>query len=188
MGHRLRARADAILVGSGTVRDDDPDLTVRIPGLEHRSPMRVVLDSKLSAVTLRTRLSQTARAVPVLVFTGRQAPAGKIAALEAAGVKVSAIGSVDGKLDLAQALRWLAERGVTRLMVEGGPSLWPEFIRRGFVDEAIVFAAGGPGNAQWASSVPSLALFARSPAPDLTLVERGTIGNDTFFRFETREP
>jgi diaminohydroxyphosphoribosylaminopyrimidine deaminase / 5-amino-6-(5-phosphoribosylamino)uracil reductase len=71
-GHMLRAQHDAILVGEGTARDDDPDLTCRLPGLNSRSPLRVVLSRTLS-IRIESRLVQTARTVPVLVVCAVQA-------------------------------------------------------------------------------------------------------------------
>ncbi|MDR6954427.1 diaminohydroxyphosphoribosylaminopyrimidine deaminase/5-amino-6-(5-phosphoribosylamino)uracil reductase [Ancylobacter sp. 3268] len=139
--HMMRATHDAVLTGIGTVLADDPDLTCRLPGMAGRSPVRVVLDSSL-------RLPQTARLLgnldvaPVWVITGEVAPAEAERALVARGVEVMRVGmTAAGALDLEAALRLLAARGITRVMVEAGPRLSTGFLKAGLVDEASLFEA-----------------------------------------------
>ncbi len=91
-GHRLRAESDAILIGGGTARDDNPDLTCRLPGLAARSPIRVVLSRGLD-LSPDLKLVRTAREVPVWVVTGLDADEGRRQALEAAGVRIFLVGS-----------------------------------------------------------------------------------------------
>lgn len=135
--HLLRAEADAILVGIGTVLADDPDLTCRLPGLAGRSPIRVVLDSRLR-LPPESRIARSARQVPTWVFamTG-QDPATRLA-LEAAGVRIfdrltrPEAGSDADAWRAAQIptiLRVLAREGLTRLLVEGGPGVGAAFER-----------------------------------------------------------
>src|SRR5690606_26771511 len=92
-GHLLRAQADALLVGAGTVRDDDPDLTCRLPGLAARSPIRVVLSRTLD-LPLQLKLVQTARKVPVWILTGEGADPARVRALEDLGVRVLPVADV----------------------------------------------------------------------------------------------
>lgn len=131
--HLLRARADAILVGAGTVIADDPELTCRLPGLAHRSPDRIVLDTRLrtppTAKVYRLSLSKprswVAAALDVMA-TG--AAHGDAMVLDA--------GAMDGgALDLEGLLATLAGNGMTRLLVEGGPTVWHAFLAAGLVDE-----------------------------------------------------
>jgi diaminohydroxyphosphoribosylaminopyrimidine deaminase/5-amino-6-(5-phosphoribosylamino)uracil reductase len=130
--HLLRAQADAILVGLGTVLADDPELTCRLPGLEGRSPIRVVADSRLA--TPRTaRLVTTAGQVPVWLL----------------GLKAATIGpGVDvlvcrpdphGRVDLTDALKRLGERRVNRVLAEGGARLARSLLEIGLVDEMLLF-------------------------------------------------
>lgn len=146
-GHLLRAEADAILIGHGTLRDDDPDLTCRLPGLAHRSPVRIVLATDLRGID-ESRLARSARSVPVRVMTTREAADARpdvMAALAGAGVMVDLVRAVGGRIWLPSVLERLAEIGITRLLVEGGPAVWRAFARHGLFDEVVLFRAGPAG-------------------------------------------
>ena len=141
--HRLRATHDAILVGSGTAMADDPALTCRIPGLEDRSPVRIVLDRRLR-LTPESLLARTANDVPVWVYTaigndGRAQP------LRDAGVEV--IDLPDPSVDAV--LTHLASRSITRLLVEGGSTVASAFLSADRVDRLHMATApmviGGDG-------------------------------------------
>ncbi len=136
--HLLRAQNDAIMVGIGTVLADDPVLTCRLPGMVAYSPVRIVLDTALR-LPIGSRLVATAREVPVWVIAGEDAPRAAAEALERAGVAVLHGSALSGRLDLAAALKLLAERGVTRLMVEGGPTLAAAMVAADLIDEALLF-------------------------------------------------
>ena len=136
--HLLRAQRDAIMVGIGTALADDPMLTCRLPGMAKDSPVRVIADSMLR-LPLHSQLVRSARDVPVWALTGTSAPQDAEFKLLASGVEVlRSPGSAD-PLDLQDALEVLAAKGVTRLMVEGGPMLAAAFLAADLVDEAIVF-------------------------------------------------
>jgi diaminohydroxyphosphoribosylaminopyrimidine deaminase/5-amino-6-(5-phosphoribosylamino)uracil reductase len=132
--HLMRAHADAILVGIGTALADDPLLTVRLPGLEHRSPVRVVLDGRLR-LPPRCRLADASR-VPTWVIAAEDAPAEAERRLVGQGVEVMRVGrDGQGRVDAAQALRLLGARGITRVFCEGGPQLGEALAAAGLVDE-----------------------------------------------------
>lgn len=146
-GHLLRATHDAILIGIETAISDDPLLTCRLAGLEGRSPQRVVLDTRLR-LSPTSKLAQTARDVPTLVFTAAEGGA----ELRAAGVEVVTIArDLRGRPDIAVVLQTLAERGVTRLLVEGGAAVHAALLDRGLADRIELFRApvilGGAGHA-----------------------------------------
>jgi diaminohydroxyphosphoribosylaminopyrimidine deaminase/5-amino-6-(5-phosphoribosylamino)uracil reductase len=132
--HILRARADAILVGRRTVTDDNPELTCRLPGLEGRSPRRVILDAKFRTPPT-ARMLQTAERVPVTIFgeTGSSPPQ------YPKGVEVRRMppGPL-GRLNLVVALESLAAEGITRVLVEGGPTIAQAFLEADLVDEVVI--------------------------------------------------
>jgi diaminohydroxyphosphoribosylaminopyrimidine deaminase/5-amino-6-(5-phosphoribosylamino)uracil reductase len=137
--HLLRARADVVLVGRRTVADDDPELTCRLPGLAHASPRRVVLDPQFRT-SVDSRLVRTAAQVPVTIVGAASAQP-----LLPPAVAISfAAQSGTGQLDLGQVLRQLSEEGVTRVLVEGGPSIARSFLAADLIDEAVIVTGASP--------------------------------------------
>jgi len=136
--HLMRAQSDAIMIGIGTVLADDPMLTCRLPGMAKYSPLRIVLDGALR-LPLGSRLVRSAREVPVWVITGNDAPRPAEAALRVHDIEVLRVGGSGGRLDLAAVLQSLGARGITRLMVEGGPTLAAALIAADLIDEAVLF-------------------------------------------------
>jgi len=145
--HLMRAEADAILIGIGTALADDPQLTVRLPGLESRSPARIVLDRQLR-LPVTSRLAATAHDVPVLVAVGAEADAERRAVMEAAGIKFLATETYDGRIALPELLEDLAAQGMSSLVVEGGADTARAFLEDDLVDRVALFrgpAAIGSG-------------------------------------------
>jgi diaminohydroxyphosphoribosylaminopyrimidine deaminase/5-amino-6-(5-phosphoribosylamino)uracil reductase len=185
--HALRATHDAIMVGTGTVLADDPQLTCRLPGLARRSPVRVVVDRRLR-IPLATRLISDARAVPTWVMTLPSADDARRQALLRAGATVIDIDpGPDGNGSLAAALRALGERGITRLLVEGGGHLAAAFARAGLIDRLVWVHApmliGGDG-------IPAIAEFGLkmlSEAPSFERLSTETVGDDVLTVFRVCE-
>ena len=182
-GHLLRAQHDAILVGIATVLADDPLLTCRLAGLEGRSPLRVVLDSGLR-LGEGHRLAQTASAVPSLVFT---TAAETRPALSHLGVEVLRVaGDARGRPDIDAVLRALAARGITRLLVEGGPSVQASFINRGMADRLEIFSAPILLGAAGRGSVGALAALGLEEAPRFVRESVRVFGPDLLESYSAR--
>ncbi len=136
MGHRLRATHDAVLVGSGTALADDPLLTCRLPGLEERSPVRILADRRLR-LPPKARLLEAAPDLPLWILTRAEPPSAAARALEEAGATILPV----AEPFLRNALALLAERGITRLLVEGGGKLVAALLREDLVDRLHLAAA-----------------------------------------------
>jgi diaminohydroxyphosphoribosylaminopyrimidine deaminase/5-amino-6-(5-phosphoribosylamino)uracil reductase len=145
--HTWRDRMDAVLVGCGTVRVDDPELTCRgVP--DGRNPLRVVLDGQ-GCLAPAARVVTSARVTPTVVATTDRAEHAWRRDLERAGVEVLCHGT-DGQIDLPAVLAWLAARGVTYLLVEGGSTTLGRFRDAGLIDAVMAYVAprvlgGRPG-------------------------------------------
>jgi diaminohydroxyphosphoribosylaminopyrimidine deaminase/5-amino-6-(5-phosphoribosylamino)uracil reductase len=136
----MRTAYDSLMVGIGTVLADDPQLTVRLPGLEKRTPARVILDAG-ARMPADARLLQTLADAPLKIFVGTGASPDKVAALAAAGAEVIAVPADAGKLDLADVLVRLADAGFTRVFAEGGAEVAATLVAGDLVDEAIIIRA-----------------------------------------------
>jgi diaminohydroxyphosphoribosylaminopyrimidine deaminase/5-amino-6-(5-phosphoribosylamino)uracil reductase len=183
--HLLRAQNDAILIGSGTALADDPVLTCRLPGMEVYSPVRVVLDSVLR-LPPGSRLLRSVAEVPLWVVATNDAPSAAKLALEAAGATVLAVARAGKGLDLAAVLRLLAERGITRLMVEGGPMIAAALLSADLVDEAALFRSDMIVGADGIDALEGLPLTALTHSPRLTKVAGEAVGADRVEIFERR--
>jgi diaminohydroxyphosphoribosylaminopyrimidine deaminase/5-amino-6-(5-phosphoribosylamino)uracil reductase len=182
--HALRARHDAILVGSGTVLADDPDLTCRIPGMERVPMLRVVADARLRTPP-SARLVQSAGVAPVLIMTAHgHPPAAQAPFMEAGADMVTVPAHAVGGLDLPSLLRALGRRGVTRVLAEGGAGLAAALLRQGLVDRLAWFHApavmGGDGH----PALEGLRLAALSAMPRFRRVALRALGDDMLSEFE----
>ncbi|MCY0146470.1 bifunctional diaminohydroxyphosphoribosylaminopyrimidine deaminase/5-amino-6-(5-phosphoribosylamino)uracil reductase RibD [Hoeflea sp. G2-23] len=135
--HAIRAQSDVILVGIGTVLNDDPDLTCRLPRLEARSPIRLVLDAGLR-LPLGSRLAASARQTPVWVATAAAQDIEARTRLTAAGVDFIASETHDGRIALPELLEDLAARGLSTVLVEGGAEVAQSFLAEDLVDRIIL--------------------------------------------------
>jgi diaminohydroxyphosphoribosylaminopyrimidine deaminase/5-amino-6-(5-phosphoribosylamino)uracil reductase len=185
--HLLRATHDAILVGTDTVLADDPQLTCRLPGLEAHSPVRVTLDAR-SRIPLQAKLIGDARQIPTWLLAGPDTDAARRAALEASGVVVISTPLDDaGRINLPQALGRLGERGLTRLLVEGGGRLAAALLQAGLVDRLVWFHAPLALGAGGIAAVGGLGSDRLADAPRFTRVSSEPIGADVLsvFRVES---
>lgn len=132
---QMRAQNDAILIGIGTVLSDNPQLTCRLPGLHEQSPVRVLLDARLR-MPLSLSLVSTVRDTPTWVFASRKASPMAEEILRDKGCKVFRVDDTTDRLDLEEVLNVLGGEGITRLMVEGGPTVAAGFAAADLIDEA----------------------------------------------------
>jgi diaminohydroxyphosphoribosylaminopyrimidine deaminase/5-amino-6-(5-phosphoribosylamino)uracil reductase len=181
--HRLRAMYDAVVIGVGTALADDPLLTCRLPGMANRSPVRVVLDSDLR-LPPDGRLARGAREVPLWVVAGPHAAPAREDALRHRGAEVLRVGGAGDRRDLAATLKLLAARGITRLMVEGGPIVAAAFLAADLVDEAVLLRAPPTLGADGIDALDGLPLTALTQSPRLRSRGVETVGADSVETFE----
>jgi diaminohydroxyphosphoribosylaminopyrimidine deaminase/5-amino-6-(5-phosphoribosylamino)uracil reductase len=182
--HILRATCDAIMVGSGTVLADNPKLDCRLPGMEDRSPIRVVLDGSLR-IPLDCHLVQTAKARKLIVIAGEHAPADKENTLVQLGAEVLRVSSTRDRYRkpvIEEAMTLLGSRGITRLLVEGGPMLSASLLQNDLVDEAVVVHAPVTLGADSIDALEGLPLDALLASPKLGMIEERMLGEDRMIR------
>jgi len=156
---RLRSSVDAIVTGSGTVRTDDPRMTIRLPGDPSKAPARVVLDTKLS-IPLDARILQPIATSeeaggPTWIIAHMGEDAARHRALVEAGAQVAGLkGDASGHVSLRATLDWLWDRGARRVLLECGTTLLSSFLKERFVDQVRIYTGDvnggrGPSMAEW---------------------------------------
>lgn len=177
-GHLLRAACDGILVGSECAIQDDPMLTCRLPGMESRSPIRIVADGRLR-LPLESQLLKSAGEVGLWVLTHPDSPVEKRKALEERGAILLNVPTKNNHLDMSKALEMLAKRGITRLLVEGGARLATSFLQTGLVDRIEWFRAPVVFGEEGLPAFGGLCLEATPSENVFTLIECCKVGEDT---------
>jgi diaminohydroxyphosphoribosylaminopyrimidine deaminase / 5-amino-6-(5-phosphoribosylamino)uracil reductase len=172
--HALRANHDAVLVGAGTLRADDPDLRVRDLGIA-RQPVRVVALPRLDIAPDSRLLDGLAEAPVWLVHADRLELPDWLAARGVEGLGV--VAGAEG-LDLAAMLQALGARGLTRVFCEGGGQLAAGLLRAGLVDRIVVFQAGLLIGSEGRAGLGALELAALADAPRFKLQHVQAIGGD----------
>jgi len=174
-GHLLRAEADAILVGHGTLTADDPELTCRLPGLEDRSPLRVVMASR-GELPPSAKMLRDAHAHPVWLVCADDGSAAERVPQGVTPVPVAT--DPQGRPGIRATMEALAARGITRLLVEGGPAVAASLLAADFIDEALVFQAAGRVQGQGIRPFGELGISALTRHFSLKLHSERRIGPD----------
>lgn len=184
--HRLRAEHDAVMVGSGTALADDPALTVRLPGLAGHRPVRIVADGRLR-LPLTSVLVATAEEHPTWLLTRADSDRLRRQAYAQAGVQVLPLKVRPGEaLDLAAGFRALGERGLTRVLVEGGGQFAAALLRTGLVDRLVVYRAPLALGDDARAGIAGLGLARLAQAPLFRRVELRQLGADHLEVYERR--
>lgn len=177
-GHLLRATNDAILIGGGTLRDDNPELTCRLPGLQQRSPLRVVL-SRAPIEWQSTRLLASVAAAPILFVTSYSTAQSPVPV----GIDIATVPTVGGCLWLPAVMEALVARGITRLLVEGGPAVWQAFANASLIDEVVAYIAPSAHAGTTTEAQARAAVKQRLGPLALTTIENRMLDPDTMWRF-----
>jgi diaminohydroxyphosphoribosylaminopyrimidine deaminase/5-amino-6-(5-phosphoribosylamino)uracil reductase len=181
--HVMRAQNDAILIGIGTALSDDPALTCRLAGMQARSPVRIVLDPALR-LPPESRLVRTAEETPVWLFGVKDASAAAEETLRLKGVEIIDTDISQDQMDVRAVLQELAARGITRLMVEGGPITAAAFVAADLVDEAYLFRSELRIGPDGIDALEGLPLEALTQSPQLKLVYSEPVGADRLDYFK----
>lgn len=174
--HLMRLRHDAVMVGAGTARADDPSLTVRDMGVT-RQPVRVVVSRRLD-LPLMSKLAMTAREVPVWICHGPDADPSLVAAWQGIGARLLPCGLSGRQLDPAEVLRALGQAGLTRVFCEGGGALAASLLTADLVDDLVGMTAGLALGAEGQPALGALGLDRLAEAPRFALREARPIGGD----------
>jgi diaminohydroxyphosphoribosylaminopyrimidine deaminase/5-amino-6-(5-phosphoribosylamino)uracil reductase len=178
----MRSESDVVMIGIGTALVDDPRLTVRLPGLSDRSPVRIVLDAT-ARLKLNSNLIQTAREIPLIVVVGSGALADRRKALSDAGATVLEVGDGDEAIDIDAVLARLAEDGFARVFAEGGAQVASSLMAEDLIDEVVLIRAPVVVGQDGVRALGGYALSAIERSPRFRLIEQASLGDDQMRRY-----
>ena len=186
--HGVRNRVDAILIGIGTALIDNPSLTTRLDGVDEvRDPLRIVLDSQLR-LPPEARLLRQQSAGETWVFCNESADMQREEQLAGAGAKVVRLPTADGsRIDLRGLLRYLGEKNIISVLVEGGAQIHGAFWAQGLVDELLLIYAPFLIGDQGTPLALGCTLTSRAQAPELAHVSVQQLGSDLMYRALVRK-
>ncbi|MAC77626.1 MAG: riboflavin biosynthesis protein RibD [Rhodobacteraceae bacterium] len=179
--HGMRARHDAVMVGAGTARKDDPSLTVRGLGVT-RQPVRVVVSRRLD-LPLLGQLARSAAEVPLWICHGMDADPERLRAWEGLGARMIPCGIAQAQIDPVDMLTQLGKAGLTRIFCEGGSALAASLIGADAVDEMVGFTAGFSIGAEGLPAIGAMGLARLAEAEKFILIESRPVGPDLMHRW-----
>lgn len=181
--HMMRAQHDAVLTGIGTALSDNPQLTCRLPGMAAWSPVRVVLDSELR-LPITSALVTSIKTAPLWVICSTNALVDRERILADHGVTICRVSGCGSNLDLMEAVKFLASRGITRVMVESGPTLGASFTMANLVDEIALFRADKAIGVDGLDALEGMPLTSITMSPRFRLRDNEMAGNDRLEIYE----
>jgi diaminohydroxyphosphoribosylaminopyrimidine deaminase/5-amino-6-(5-phosphoribosylamino)uracil reductase len=179
--HGVRARHDAVMIGAGTARADDPSLTTRDLGIEHQ-PVRVVVSRHLD-IPLMGQLARTAKELPLWLCHGPSAAPERLDAWSGLGARLLPCAVKGVQLDAGDVLQQLGGAGLTRVFCEGGGALAASLLAADLVDELVGFTAGLAIGAEGLPAIGALGLDRLEAAARFELAEVRAIGPDIMHRW-----
>lgn len=179
--HQLRSLHDAVMVGGGTARADDPMLTVRGFG-EMRQPVRVVVSRRLD-LPMMGKLAVSAKDVPLWLCHGADADSYLTEAWQGIGARLLSCDLRGGQLDIVSVMDALGAAGLTRIFCEGGGALAASLLSEDLVDALVGYTAGLAIGAEGLPSVGAMGLERLTQAPRFELVETRAVGVDVMHRW-----
>ncbi len=180
--HAMRLSHDAVMVGGGTARADDPELTVREFGPVPQ-PVRVIAARKLD-LPQDGRLAASARLSPLWLLHAAEADEGRIDAWRRLGAECLAVPVAAGRLAPGAMLATLGARGLTRVLCEGGGSFAAALLQEGLVDRIVTFTAGVALGAEGRPGLGALGIGALAEAPRFRLAREQAVGGDVMALWE----
>jgi diaminohydroxyphosphoribosylaminopyrimidine deaminase/5-amino-6-(5-phosphoribosylamino)uracil reductase len=183
VGHALRGRNDAVLVGVGTVLADDPDLTCRIPGFRPTPVVRIIVDTHLRT-PLTSRLVATAAESPTWMLIRAGTDPDRRRGFADLDVRVIDTQGAAAGVDLAQGLAALAEAGITRVLVEGGAKIAAALLREDLVDRIAWFHAPSVMGADGWPAVQAFGLEYLAQMPRFVRRAMRPVGDDMLSEFD----
>ncbi len=173
--HQLRSNHDAVMVGANTVNIDDPELTVRY--VEGRDPKRVIVDGKLS-VNPKAKLF-FADSPETILFTSAKEDNTKEELFLRNNIVIERVNSISPKIDMAEVLKRLGKMNINSLLVEGGATLFNQFVLNNLADEIVIIEAEkelGAGLKALSADIPD----------EYEIVESGNVGKDSLYIYRKR--